>query len=421
MCTTVCAPSFQKCEQRWPGHPRYVQECRLRTECTRVRQYGLLAERRIAWVCSLQLAVHCISHSSSVEFQSFVTSICNIPSGDHRQEYRVIIIVFTALSFVFVVLRVVTRLFIKTSWGADDTWAVMSFLTMVPTTAFVLFAIDCGFGSLAAIYREGNQSFGRLFKSLFLWQILFISGLGAVKTSILFFYLRIFPSERFRKAVWVTIWFNIITTSTILILNFTVGRSVQLVWRGGQNLDASIKTYGVGIKIGFAHSAVNLALDIWMLILPMTQLYNLGLRRHKKIRVMSMFGMGVLLLVVSLVRMVMQIKVLPNPSEADSSIHLIIILGSIELYVGIVVACGPSIRQLLQHCLSRKKPSSSQMSDKPVFIDRSLVPIKDGDDEPRTLRSDGVMTTTTISSTQTIKGKVIEMDVVKRQDAGRIV
>lgn len=61
------------------------------------------------------------------------------------------------------------------------------------------------------------------------------------------------------------------------------------------------------------------------------------------------------------------------------------------------------------------------MSDKPVFIDRSLVPIKDGDDEPRTLRSDGVMTTTTISSTQTIKGRVIEMDVVKREDAGRIV
>jgi hypothetical protein len=127
-----------------------------------------------------------------------------------------------------------------------------------------------------------------------LWQILFISGLGAVKTSILFFYLRIFPSEKFRKVVWVTIWFNIITTSTILILNFTVGRSVQLVWRGAQDLDASTKTYGVGLKIGFAHSAVNIALDIWMLILPMTQLYNLGLRRHKKIRVMSMFSMGVL-------------------------------------------------------------------------------------------------------------------------------
>jgi hypothetical protein len=55
-----------------------------------------------------------------------------------------------------------------------------------------------------------------------------------------------------------------------------------------------------------------------------------------------------------------------------------------------------------------------------VFIDRSLVPIDDGDDEP-TLRSDGGMTTTTISSTPTVKGRVTEMDVVRGEDAGRIV
>jgi hypothetical protein len=55
-----------------------------------------------------------------------------------------------------------------------------------------------------------------------------------------------------------------------------------------------------------------------------------------------------------------------------------------------------------------------------VFIDRSLVPIYDDDDEP-TLRSDGGMTTTTITSTQTGKGEVIEMDMVRGEDAGRIV
>jgi hypothetical protein len=127
-----------------------------------------------------------------------------------------------------------------------------------------------------------------------MWQILFLLGLGAVKISILFFYLRIFPGEKFRKVVWVTIWFNVVTTAALFILNFTLGRVVQVVSRGGQNLDANIKAYGTNFKIGFVHSTINLALDTWMLILPMTQLYNLGLRRQKKIRVMSMFGMGIL-------------------------------------------------------------------------------------------------------------------------------
>lgn len=45
---TVGAPSFQKWEQRWPEHPIYVQECRLQKGCTRVCQYGLLVDGRIA-------------------------------------------------------------------------------------------------------------------------------------------------------------------------------------------------------------------------------------------------------------------------------------------------------------------------------------------------------------------------------------
>ncbi|KAG9495713.1 hypothetical protein J7337_012270 [Fusarium musae] len=47
------------------------------------------------------------------------------------------------------------------------------------------------------------------------------------------------------------------------------------------------------LKIVMAHCAVNLALDIWMLILPMTQLYNIGLKINKRINVMAMFGRGI--------------------------------------------------------------------------------------------------------------------------------
>ncbi|KAJ4038270.1 hypothetical protein NW763_013331 [Fusarium oxysporum] len=50
--------------------------------------------------------------------------------------------------------------------------------------------------------------------------------------------------------------------------------------------------YSNTLKIVLAHCVVNLALDIWMLILPMTQLYNIGLKINKKINVMAMFGLG---------------------------------------------------------------------------------------------------------------------------------
>lgn len=52
--------------------------------------------------------------------------------------------------------------------------------------------------------------------------------------------------------------------------------------------------YSNTLKIVLAHCVVNLALDIWMLILPLTQLYNIGLKLNKKINVMAMFGLGLL-------------------------------------------------------------------------------------------------------------------------------
>jgi hypothetical protein len=148
-------------------------------------------------------------------------------------------------------------------------------------------------------------------------------GLAAAKTSILFFYLRIFPDEKFRIMVWMTIAFNAVSILVLLVLNLTLGQAVRIIWHGGTDYNSSLKTYNVVFKVNSASTAVSFALDIWMLILPMSQLYNLGLRQRQKIKVMSMFGMGLFLTVVSLVRLVMQSKVLPNPSATGTYISAV--------------------------------------------------------------------------------------------------
>lgn len=129
---------------------------------------------------------------------------------------------------------------------------------------------------------------------MFIWQMTSISGLTAAKNSILFFYLRIFPDDKFRVMVWLTIAFNSVSTIVILVLNLTLGNSVGKIWDGGADLTTSFQAYNVNFKIGLSSTAVSFVLDTWMLILPMTQLYNIGLRQRQKIKVISMFGMGFL-------------------------------------------------------------------------------------------------------------------------------
>ncbi|KAF5664123.1 hypothetical protein FHETE_7232 [Fusarium heterosporum] len=376
---------------------------------------------------------NCVSKSCTLEegikFQNFVSSICDVPTKDHSQMYRSITIVFATFTFASVILRLGTRIRITKCWGADDTWIVIASLIVIPATVTLLFGIEKGFGALDVIYNGGTETLSLLLKSMFLWQIFYMLGLAAAKTSILFFYLRIFPDQKFRLAVWTTMAFNGLATIVILILNFTVGRAVQGIWGGADDVQNSMESYGSNFKINLLHSVVSFVLDIWMLILPMTQLYNLGLKKPQKIRVISMFSMGILLTIVSLVRMVIQITVLPAPSDLDGSAHAIVILGSTELYVCVIVACIPSTRQLFQHVGSwmtgNKKEEStvqSKRSSRPAFVDRSLIRIYD-DENSSTMADERWLTnaTTLTSGTQTAKGKDIELDVIARSDEGKIV
>ena len=123
---------------------------------------------------------------------------------------------------------------------------------------------------------------------------LYLCGLTAAKNSILFFYLRVFPDNRFRIVVWLTIAFNILSTIVISILNFTVGRAVGNLLNVKNFANMDPKAYTPSIRIVLISCSVNLVVDVWMLILPMTQLYNIGLKTNKKISVISMFGLGVL-------------------------------------------------------------------------------------------------------------------------------
>jgi hypothetical protein len=70
-------------------------------------------------------------------------------------------------------------------------------------------------------------------------------------------------------------------------------RPLDLFWNGWKNKNPQ----GVilsGNLIGITHGAWNVALDIWMMILPMTQLLKIGIKLKKKIGVIAMFGVGLL-------------------------------------------------------------------------------------------------------------------------------
>ncbi|KAL9561952.1 hypothetical protein ACKAV7_013875 [Fusarium commune] len=283
------------------------------------------------------------------EIQGFIVmgkELCQMPMQDNRQEYRATIIVFATLSFFFVVLRVASKIITKNTWGADDTWAVVTFFILIPFTVFTLLAIHHGVGLATPLFTKNDLS--HALKEIFTLHLLYVCGLAAAKTSILFFYLRVFQDTTLRTLVWITHAFNALFTVTLVTLGLTLGRSVTYLLGSTADSVSNMNKYSNTLKIVLAHCVVNLALDIWMLILPMTQLYNIGLKLNKKINVMAMFGLGLFLTVVSLGRTILQSQLLSDPEEAQTGQQQVVLWACIETYMGAIVACVPSTRQLVQ-------------------------------------------------------------------------
>ncbi|KAF4444150.1 hypothetical protein F53441_11208 [Fusarium austroafricanum] len=82
---------------------------------------------------------------------------------------------------------------------------------------------------------------------------------------------------------------------------FIQRRPLHLFWTGWREKDPR----GVILPVNtltISHSTVNLALDVWMIYLPMTQLWGIGLKIKKKLGIIAMFSVGIFLTMVTTIR-----------------------------------------------------------------------------------------------------------------------
>ncbi|KAF6802706.1 integral membrane protein, partial [Colletotrichum plurivorum] len=179
-------------------------------------------------------------------------------------------------------------------------------------------------------------------KIMFVLQLFYILDLAVIKASILYLYLRVFSIRKFRTVLWVTQIFNILLGFAYVLLSLVQCQPLQHYWNGwdGEHTGkcADLNT------IGLTHVGFNIGLDVWMLILPLTQLYKLKLPRKKKIGVMAMFSVGIFLTSVSIVR-IKSLLIFATTFNITAETLWGIIWSYVELCVGIFVACMPAARQ----------------------------------------------------------------------------
>ncbi|KAK1536447.1 uncharacterized protein CCOS01_01767 [Colletotrichum costaricense] len=125
-------------------------------------------------------------------------------------------------------------------------------------------------------------------------------------------------------------------------------------------------------KLVLTHVGFNILLDIWMLALPLTQLYKLNLGFKKKLGVILMFSVGLFSILIILSIFIPRND--PNSYLTLSAEALWVYVWSLaELDVGVFVACMPSASQLWR-CTFSKIRTLSHRSDERSGSTTEMIP-----------------------------------------------
>ncbi|EWZ00302.1 hypothetical protein FOYG_00184 [Fusarium oxysporum NRRL 32931] len=304
---------------------------------------------------------------------------CGLPIRNNGAALEISSWTIFSLAMLFAALRFMWKYFERSHWGLDDTFMLLSAGFLIPQAVLTQLMVENGVGR--DIWTLSDSEMVTSFKLFFFHQLNYFLLLGLAKASILAFYLRIFPDRKFRITVWLTQTFNLSSTFVCLIVMLTFRRPVALNWEDWEGIYPYGRVRSQEL-LYLTHAMLNITLDVWMVIIPTTQLYYLGLKIRKKIGVIAMFSVGIFLIISSVVRFVYLRSFLSGKQGTEQRALKALIWACIEPCVGVMVGCSPNIRQFVRKVrgsvTGQAKLSGAQyQSPTGIFKNRSLELISD--------------------------------------------
>ncbi|KAI0479825.1 hypothetical protein F4859DRAFT_529959 [Xylaria cf. heliscus] len=279
----------------------------------------------------------------SLRTQNLTYTSCGItPRVDHS--YVPVLIAFVTLSAVAVSMRVVARLHAKIAVWWDDFIIALSFLGSIAFAAITWAVKPHGLGT--DIWAVPFDDITLILKALYILFLLYITSRDLVRLSILLFYQRIFGhipiARRLIQFTFVLIIACCAAFDFAIIFGCTPIDYFWTKW-DGQHHGHCISTNG----IFWAGAFVVIAIDVWIILIPLPFIARLNLSLRKRLLSGAMFTFGIFVVVVSLYRLrtINRFTLSRNPTADFVDVG---IWSGLELYVGIICACLPNFHHLLK-------------------------------------------------------------------------
>ncbi|KAI0376361.1 integral membrane protein [Hypomontagnella monticulosa] len=308
---------------------------------------------------------------------------------DNIIDIQVPCIVFFALTPLFLIIRISSRVKTGSGLGWDDWTILVSWTFAQIVSALLLVACMHGFGQ--HIYAISTQEQILTLKLYYVAQAFYKLTLNLTKASILLLYLRIFLQRWFRISCYVLLG---------IILSYMLATTAASVWQCTpieRAWDKSVEGTCISITGNwYANAGFSIASDIAVLVLPMNPIFKSNLPTKQKWALMIVFTLGIFVTITSILRMqtIDFSSTSSDPTyDVASSTWTVI-----EENVAIICACLPMCKGPLNWMFpSIFAPSSRRTSG-------SYKPSQHSNNSSRTywapIRGDSKMLSTRVTSVQ---------------------
>ncbi|KAF2267230.1 hypothetical protein CC78DRAFT_614375 [Lojkania enalia] len=259
------------------------------------------------------------------------------------------------IALIVVAIRICARLpYFGGIWGWDD-WAIIAtMLPVLPFTGFAVVLANKGLGK--DMWTVPFENITDILRIYYVDELCYLWAVGLTKISILLFYLRIFPNRSFRRLVFVCI-----TICGLYVAGFVPATAFQcipisLAWKRWDGNNEG-RCFNLNVE-GWLASAFNILLDIIVICLPLRELSKLAMSRRKKAGIMLMFLGGGGVTVVSVIRLEWMIQ-FANSENVTWDYAPVGYWSTLEVHVGIIIACLPALRALQHRLIPVRKHASS--------------------------------------------------------------
>ncbi|KAJ5288689.1 hypothetical protein N7478_001719 [Penicillium angulare] len=280
----------------------------------------------------------------SLTTKNVTTSACGAPIRNRTKVVSYAGVIGGVIALIAFILRMVARLrCCGGTFGMDDWTMMLTMFLVIPLSALSVVLADSGLGR--DMWTIPFDNITRVLYIYFWDELIYLSVLPMTKISICCFYLRIFPEKRFRIITYCVIGLNVAYLIVFVLISVFQCRPLPGAWLHWDG-ESNYKCNHINAQ-GWSAAAINMILDILVMTLPLRQLYQLNLSVRKKVYVMCMFGLGLFVTLVSILRLNSLIH-FASTTNLTWDYVTIGYWSTIECDVGVICACLPAIRSLLR-------------------------------------------------------------------------